>query len=402
VSDAGLPVTRAGIGTATARLTRVLYAGAALTGLALVALAYRSIIDQAMITQEWWQLTFGAALIASPVALLLLSWAVPVAALRVVGLAIAGLYAVALTLLPWAETVAPLPGGSQPWMINLLAMACLAAATALPSAGGWAYLVIASLGSGVARFVTDGATNAFAALQDTLFNGSTTAIFVAIVIATVRAAARRDVTADRIERDAIARAAAEAEYLQRAQVAALLHDEVLSTLIAAARSTPASAPLIRSSAQRALGRIETLTTEEVEGALVGIGTLMAGIRDTAESIAPDVDVVSSRVPEGAVPLAVERALIGATAEALRNSLRHATADDTRRRVEVHAETDSLRVVVSDDGPGFDLDAVPRERLGLRMSIVRRMTMLPGGAATVESRAGHGTRVELTWQREEAR
>lgn len=391
------------IGTATARLTRVLYAGAALTGLALVGLAYRSIIDQAAVTDPWWQLTFGAVLAVSPIGLLVLSWAVPVVALRVVGLSLAGVYLVALALLPIAEQVAPLPGGQQPWMINLLAMVSLAAATALPAPAGWTYLVVESIGAGLVRFITDGSSNVFAAVQDTLYNATTTAIFVAIVIATVRAAKRRDTTAERIEREAIARAAAEAEYLQRAQVAALLHDEVLSTLIAAARSTPASKPLIRASAERALARIETLTTEDVDGATVTVAELVAAMRDAAGSISPEIVVhVSVTSGESAVPLDVERALIGAAAEALRNSLRHADDETAQRSVTITASAEEITVLIADDGPGFDLSAVPDGRLGLRMSIVRRMTMLPGGAATVDSGAGLGTRVELRWRREEQR
>ncbi len=49
--------------------------------------------------------------------------------------------------------------------------------------------------------------------------------------------------------------------------------------------------------------------------------------------------------------------------------------------------------VRDDGPGFDPDAVPAERRGIRDAIVGRMASA-GGQATVESGHGEGTEVAL--------
>ena len=48
----------------------------------------------------------------------------------------------------------------------------------------------------------------------------------------------------------------------------------------------------------------------------------------------------------------------------------------------------------DRGPGFDPDAVPDDRRGLRESIVGRMAR-HGGRATVHTGAGAGTEIELT-------
>jgi signal transduction histidine kinase len=51
------------------------------------------------------------------------------------------------------------------------------------------------------------------------------------------------------------------------------------------------------------------------------------------------------------------------------------------------------VFIRDEGPGFDPDAVPAERRGIRDAIVGRMASA-GGLATVESRLGEGTEVAL--------
>ena len=53
--------------------------------------------------------------------------------------------------------------------------------------------------------------------------------------------------------------------------------------------------------------------------------------------------------------------------------------------------------VRDRGPGFDLDAVPEDRLGLRQSVIGRMDR-HGGAAVVRTVAGDGTEVQLEMPR----
>jgi signal transduction histidine kinase len=51
------------------------------------------------------------------------------------------------------------------------------------------------------------------------------------------------------------------------------------------------------------------------------------------------------------------------------------------------------VFVRDEGPGFDLGAVPTERRGVRDSIIGRMRAV-GGRAEIDSVPGEGTEVAL--------
>ena len=62
------------------------------------------------------------------------------------------------------------------------------------------------------------------------------------------------------------------------------------------------------------------------------------------------------------------------------------------------EPDQVTVFVRDRGPGFDLDAVPEDRLGLRQSVRGRMDR-NGGAAVVRSTPGEGTEVQLEMPRQ---
>ena len=65
-------------------------------------------------------------------------------------------------------------------------------------------------------------------------------------------------------------------------------------------------------------------------------------------------------------------------------------------VSVFAECtdDHVDVFVRDRGKGFDVDAVPEDRLGLRESVHARMARV-GGTVRVRSEVGEGTEVALT-------
>jgi signal transduction histidine kinase len=56
---------------------------------------------------------------------------------------------------------------------------------------------------------------------------------------------------------------------------------------------------------------------------------------------------------------------------------------------------AIQVQVGDAGSGFEPATVPTERLGVRVSIVERMSSA-GGHADVESSPGAGTTVTLRW------
>ena len=90
------------------------------------------------------------------------------------------------------------------------------------------------------------------------------------------------------------------------------------------------------------------------------------------------------------------ALRDAAREALVNAAKYAEGAAVSLYAEV--EPDQVTVFVRDRGPGFDLDAVPEDRLGLRQSVVGRMDR-NGGAAVVRSTPGEGTEVQLEMPRQ---
>ena len=90
------------------------------------------------------------------------------------------------------------------------------------------------------------------------------------------------------------------------------------------------------------------------------------------------------------------ALRDAAREALVNAAKYAEGAAVSLYAEV--EPDQVTVFVRDRGPGFDLDAVPEDRLGLRQSVRGRMDR-NGGAAVVRSTPGEGTEVQLEMPRQ---
>jgi signal transduction histidine kinase len=110
-----------------------------------------------------------------------------------------------------------------------------------------------------------------------------------------------------------------------------------------------------------------------------------------------IDYQLSQLPADLPPKVVE-ALTGAAREALNNVVAHAGIDRASLTAITprHPDHGAVVVTVVDQGGGFDHLSVPAGR-GLADCITGRMTDV-GGAATIDSVPGHGTRIELRWPR----
>lgn len=87
--------------------------------------------------------------------------------------------------------------------------------------------------------------------------------------------------------------------------------------------------------------------------------------------------------------AVATALVDAVRACLENVLRH--SGTTVAEVDLAYTEDEVTVIVTDQGVGFDSEAVPEDRLGLRHSVVERVRAV-GGSARVWSSVGAGTSI----------
>jgi two-component system NarL family sensor kinase len=95
--------------------------------------------------------------------------------------------------------------------------------------------------------------------------------------------------------------------------------------------------------------------------------------------------------ERPLPLRVEASLYRIAQEALNNVIRHAQARTLK--IELGIVPTQVRLIIADDGRGFDPAAMPQGRFGL-VGLNERVHLL-GGTLKLESNPGAGTRVEVT-------
>jgi signal transduction histidine kinase len=176
---------------------------------------------------------------------------------------------------------------------------------------------------------------------------------------------------------------------ERAEVAAHLHDSVLQTLALMQK---------RADDPRAVSTLARRQERELRAWLNGADAPGAGntLTSALERAAADVEeaygVPVEVVTVGDRPLDERtEALIAATREALTNAAKFAPGAPISLYAE--ATPERVQVFVRDRGPGFDPDAVPDDRRGVRESILGRMRR-HGGTADITASAA-GTEVELT-------
>ncbi|HEX6969021.1 MAG TPA: PspC domain-containing protein [Micromonosporaceae bacterium] len=176
---------------------------------------------------------------------------------------------------------------------------------------------------------------------------------------------------------------------ERAELAAMVHDQVLHTLALIQRNATDAKTVQRlargqerslrnwlykptaSPSERFAAALEEAAAEVEDTYAITVETVIVGDRETDERVA---------------------ALIAAAREALVNAARHAGVSMVSLYAEV--EPEQLSVFVRDRGAGFDLAAVGDHRHGVRGSIIGRMRR-HGGRAEIISAPGEGTEVRLT-------
>lgn len=176
---------------------------------------------------------------------------------------------------------------------------------------------------------------------------------------------------------------------ERAEMAAHLHDSVLQTLALIQRRVPEN---------RAVVRLARRQERELRvwlngGPALGIATsLNSALTRAADEVEDKHDVLVELSTAGDAPLDDRvGGLVLAAREAMANAARFAGVD--RIFVLSEAGDDWVRLVVRDQGAGFDPAVVPDDRRGIRESIVGRIERL-GGAASIHSAPGEGTEVDL--------
>ncbi|MFE3514880.1 PspC domain-containing protein [Streptomyces sp. NPDC059166] len=186
---------------------------------------------------------------------------------------------------------------------------------------------------------------------------------------------------------------------ERAEVAAHVHDSVLHTLTLIQRNADDGAEVRRLARAQERELRNWLYDPQGTGKdeAEGPSTLAEAVKRAAAEVEDKHGVPLEVVVVGDCPLDEKlTAQMQAAREAMVNAAKYGGEGGA---VQVFAEVEGRTVFVSvrDRGPGFDLDAVPADRMGVRESIIGRMQR-NGGTARLRSVPGGGTEVELEMER----
>ncbi len=191
----------------------------------------------------------------------------------------------------------------------------------------------------------------------------------------------------RLWRDLERERALRAREVERAEIAAHLHDSVLQTLALIQRRPGDAAEVAR------LARAQERELRDwlYDATPAGADTLQAAVREVAAEVEDGHGVPVDLVVVGDRPIdEASRALVQALREALLNAVRHG-----RPPVSAYVESgpEGVSAYVRDRGEGFRPEDVPPDRLGVRESIIGRMHR-HGGRAEVRRPEVGGTEVRL--------
>jgi signal transduction histidine kinase/phage shock protein PspC (stress-responsive transcriptional regulator) len=244
--------------------------------------------------------------------------------------------------------------------------------------------VLSRTGLGAALVIAAGlfflhATGSLSAARDAVLAALVVAAVLAIIFAPLIVRLVRSLASEREER---------IRSQARAEMGAHLHDSVLQTLALVQKQAddPRAVAALARTQEREL-RAWLAGREGGHERLAAALEAVAGEVERAHGVPVEIVVVGDRELDSR-----GEALVAAAREAMVNAAKFGAGST----VDVYAEAGEgeLQVYVRDRGPGFDPDAVPADRRGVRESIVGRM-LRHGGRAAIHSAPGAGTEVELT-------
>ncbi|UZX04169.1 PspC domain-containing protein [Arthrobacter sp. CDRTa11] len=298
--------------------------------------------------------------------------------LLVAGILIAQLLGVDVPLGTLIPAAAVLGGASIAWMqLDETRRAGLLDKTKADQAGGWARLAagLALVVAGVLVMVSGSGSWE----QTWLALLASVAVLGGVILVLLPWALKfwRDLESERAGR---------IRETERAEIAAHLHDSVLQTLALIQRRAGNEHDVVRLARAQERELRNWLFQDPGKDAGQLSDRIKATAAEVEDLLGNAVEVVS--VGDTAMTEAHE-ALLQASREAMLNASRHGGGS-----VSVYLEVSNGRaeVFVKDRGPGFELNDVPEDRLGVRESIIGRMKR-HGGTASITSTAD-GTEVRL--------
>jgi PAS domain S-box-containing protein len=201
----------------------------------------------------------------------------------------------------------------------------------------------------------------------------------------------------------------QAQEAERQKIARELHDEIGQILTAVkinlhkiqrSFDTTEWSPRIEESVDvvdEALSRVRELSLSLRPALLDDLG-LVAALRWYIERFALRTGIktdLTGRLDQGRLSRELEIACFRITQEALTNVARHARA--TRAIVELEQAPDALRLTITDDGTGFDVNSFDRQSSAIGLLGMTERALAIKGAVTIDSKLGKGTKVLVSFR-----
>ena len=309
--------------------------------------------------------------------------------------------AVLLALWQWQFLVvdpSTLPQDFQAWVWWLVGLATISMGVAKPLWLGVVYLVVASASWYlVDTSIAGGSGDSFLATQDSVYvfllGGA-----ISSLIWLIRDGARRaDEANSAAITSAIEQSQIDAVERERQRIDALVHDQVLNTLLVAANAkTGQEQQAVATMAADAIASLESAVSDQELSSRVTTLGLYRSLRKAAfrASQEIEVEILSAGLEE--IPAEIAQAITQAALQAMDNAISHSKADQIQLRLG-SSTFKGLMVEVRDNGKGFIPERLPKDRLGISTSIKARMDLV-GGKAQVSSTPGKGTTVILSWSK----
>ena len=345
-----------------------------------------------------WGTFFIALVIISELALVVLAW------FTNFGRQAAAFFSVVvlITVATWPLQIIGVAQGQNPptpWIYEALGVAGIAASLSLPVSWAVTYLVATPVAWILIREST---SNSQFVYWDSLLGAIYVFLFsssVAAMVWMLRSSAKKaDVEAQKAALVAAEGARVDAIERERLRVDALVHDQVLTTLMVASQTkTEADAAMVAQMSKNAIEKLMQFSSTQVSDETpITVQSLFESLRTISENLPAPVLVDMGNTSAIEVPAEVAAAFSEATIQALANSVQHA-GRGVRRELILRAEGDEIKIIVQDNGKGFRASRVSKDRVGIRLSIRRRMSAV-GGAAKVDATPDKGCKIILIWSK----
>ena len=305
---------------------------------------------------------------------------------------------VAIWLVPLTHDHFHESGFERPWVWWSVGMAMILVATShsrrvwlwyLPlTAGSWVWV---SLQSPV-----------MAGELEALLDGSYLLVFSLAIVGLVALVREGFAAVDKANSDAIKSALTQAKTdaveRERQRLDALVHDQVLHTLILASRadSKAAQEDAAKSARNAITALLEAKDLDTTQSEVSSLG-LFKALESAASKLDGRVQTHSTGASAAKLNSAAAQALTEASLQAIDNAIQHSRSKEIRLTLEA-LKNGGLKFTVADDGTGFRTDRVSRNRIGISTSIMARVESV-GGKVEINSAPGKGTRVVMRWPRD---